>query len=62
MLQLQTYFTESINELGFKFWTYIQLNNDHLQSQVREIVSNYPNYWVEHYSNEDYQSVDPVIN
>ncbi|MEA5534487.1 autoinducer binding domain-containing protein [Crocosphaera sp. XPORK-15E] len=63
MLQLQTYFTESINELGFKFWTYIQLDkNNHLQSQVREIVSNYPNYWVEHYSNKDYQSVDPVIN
>ncbi|NCR13271.1 MAG: hypothetical protein GPJ24_10455 [Microcystis aeruginosa SX13-11] len=64
MLQLQTYFTESINELGFKFWTYIQLDNNHpqSQSQVREIVSNYPNYWVEHYSNKDYQSVDPVIN
>ena len=59
--ELNTIFENVIKDIGFNDWAYQLNNRSTLKESKPIIVASYDDEWVEHYIDNDYSSIDPII-
>tara|TARA_R110000787_G_scaffold25249_4_gene71037 strand:- start:3770 stop:4453 length:684 start_codon:yes stop_codon:yes gene_type:complete len=58
---LETLFTKALKALGFREWAYQVIRADALPEEKPVILTTYPDEWYNHYVENAYHLVDPVI-
>lgn len=59
--QLETLYTKTLSNLGFRQWAYQVVRAEALADERPVILTTFPEAWYQHYTKSSYNLIDPVV-